>query len=248
MNDIIFSKSFHFGTLCFDKYNHTDNRKGSPSHFFALMLKGKAKIVTDDNTVEIAEGDIFYIPDKCPYRSYWYGDPKIEFVSLGFSYLPNFDGKAYPVQIIHGVEQYRDELFVLGVAADAESIGRFYTLVSRLLPFMKSSDTCRSRVIISKVKEKLNESPFMTTSELARSLAVGEASLYSAFKKSSDVTLNELRNQIVLEKARELLINTNRTVEDICDTLRFSSASYFRKKFRRHFGVTPSEMRRQYKI
>lgn len=105
MNDILFSNSFFFRTLLMDTFHYTDNRCGSPCHYFAYMLSGKSKIVTDYDTVEICEGDIFYIPNKVSYQSYWYGNPEIKFISLGFLYMPNFDNKSYSLQVIpHGSE------------------------------------------------------------------------------------------------------------------------------------------------
>lgn len=68
------------------------------------------------------------------------------------------------------------------------------------------------------------------------------------FQKSSDVTLNALRGQLLLERARDLLLSTDQPVESVSDELGFSSASYFRKKFKAHFGMTPGEMRKKYRI
>ena len=69
MNDISFSHSFMFRTIEFYKFHYTDNRVGSPSHYFAYMLCGNCKITTESSTVKINEGDIFYIPDKCSYHN-----------------------------------------------------------------------------------------------------------------------------------------------------------------------------------
>lgn len=106
MNDIIFASSFMFLTLRFDKFHYTDNRAGVHCHYFAQMLSGRCRIVTDAETVEIRAGEFFYIPNRCRYQSYWYGEPEIKFISLGFRYLPNFDHKVYPVQVI----PYREDV------------------------------------------------------------------------------------------------------------------------------------------
>ena len=68
-----------------------------------------------------------------------------------------------------------------------------------------------------------------TKSQLAKNCAASEASLYSAFKKPSDVTLNHLRNKLLLEKAKYILITTDKPIEYISDLMQFSSTSYFRK-------------------
>ena len=91
-------------------------------------------------------------------------------------------------------------------------------------------------------------SPFAKTSELAKNSAISEAALYSAFHKASDVTLNQHRNNLLLEKAKDILISTDKPIEYISDVLRFSSTSYFRKKFKQYFNMTPTEMRKLYRI
>lgn len=46
-----------------------------------------------------------------------------------------------------------------------------------------------------------------------------------------------------LEKAQQLLANTNMTVTDICYTLGFESIAHFSRIFKSNFGYPPSEMR-----
>jgi AraC-like DNA-binding protein len=250
MNDISFSHSFMFRTIEFDKFHYTDSRTGAPSHYFAYMLCGSCKIVTDTETVHISEGDIFYIPDKCGYQSYWYGNPEIRFVSLGFLCMPNFENKSYPVQVIPHSDKASELFHLLSdkTRLSPADIGVFYTLAGILIPLMTDVAVCRTREITQRTKEYLIQHPFAKTSELAKNCAVSEAALYSAFKKASDVTLNRLRNNLLLEKAKDILISTDKPIEYISDVLHFSSTSYFRKKFKQHFNMTPTEMRKRYRI
>lgn len=250
MNDIIFSNSFKFLTIEFDKFHYTDNRAGAPDHYFAYMLSGSCKIVTASDTVEISEGDFFYIPNKCSYQSYWYGNPEIRFISLGFQYLPNFDNKTYPTQTIPHSDSAAELFYRLSDKSrlSAPDIGIFYTLTGMLLPTMSHNTVCRTREIVELTQNYLMRHPYAKISELAKNCAISEAALYSAFHKSSDVTLNQLRNNLLLEKAKEILITTDKPIEYISALLHFSSASYFRKKFKQHFNMTPKEMRKKYRI
>lgn len=159
MNDTIFAQSFAFYTFEFDKYHCTDNRRGISTHYFAYMLKGSCKIITDSETISVKSGDIFYIPDKCRYRSYWYGNPEIKFISLGFPYLPNFENKWFPVQVIPKVKRAAELFFVLGskTRLNAEDIGNFYTLAGILLPLMKYDIPCRTKQITELSREYLTK-------------------------------------------------------------------------------------------
>lgn len=250
MNDILFSNSFTFCTIIFDKFHHTDNRSGAQSHYFAYMISGKCKITTEFETINIDEGDIFFIPNGCSYQSYWYGNPEIKFISLGFLYLPNFDNKAYPVQKLPNNEKAASIFLSIAehTPISASDIGAFYTLVGMLLPKMTYKSGCRTMEIVKITQNYLMQHPHAKTSELAKNCAISEAALYSAFNKASDITLNQLRNTLLLEKAKEMLITTDKPIEYISDLLRFSSSSYFRKKFKQHFNITPKEMRQKHKI
>ena len=250
MNDISFSHSFKFLTIEFDKFHYTDNRAGAPSHYFAYMLCGNCKITTESSTVKINEGDIFYITDKCSYQSYWYGNHQIKFVSLGFLCMPNFENKSYPVQVIPDSGKASDLFHLLSdkTRLSPADIGVFYTLAGILIPLMANTTVCRTKEITEHTKEYLIQHPFAKTSELAKNCTISEAALYSAFRKSYDITLNQLRNNLLLEKAKDMLITTDQPIEYISYALQFSSTSYFRKKFKQYFNTTPTEMRKRFRI
>ena len=127
-------------------------------------------------------------------------------------------------------------------------IGVFYTLAGILIPLMTNTTVCRTKEITERTKEYLIQHPFAKTSELAKNCTISEAALYSAFRKSYDITLHQLKNNLLLEKAKDMLITTDKPIEYISDALQFSSTSYFRKKFKHHFNTTPKEMRKRYRI
>lgn len=250
MNDIIFSQNFIFCTITFDRFHHTDNRRGAPRHYFACMLRGHGRIVGEAGTVTFRQGDIFYIPDQYPYQSYWYGEPEIRFVSLGFPCLPNFNRSLYPPQVIPDGGQAAVFFEELGQKArlTAQDIGKFYTLTGLLLPHMVRNTPSRSEALIRCAEAYLMHNPHAAAPEIAQNCAVSASALYAAFHTSGGQTLHQMKKRMLLEKARDMLIGTDRPVEEISGLLRFSSASYFRKQFLRQFGMTPSEMRRHSRI
>ena len=86
---------------------------------------------------------------------------------------------------------------------------------------------------IMTVIEKINEInvaikevfEFTQTNETIRN----DFSEYLATIGAKDITPNQMRNQILLEKAKDILITTDMSVENISDYLQFSSPSYFKK-------------------
>lgn len=250
MNMFCFSNSFSFHTIRFDSFHYTDNRAGSPMNYFAYMISGSCRIVTADKTVCVKEGEFFFIPYQESYESFWYGKPEICFISLGFLHFPNPENKNYPVQIIPCRSKTLNSFYLLADVTQPSSadIGLFYFLASMLFPSMQHKSISRSQEIVRRSTDYLIAHPHAKADALAKNCNISEAALYAAFQKSSDLTVSQLRTHLLLEKAKELLISTDASIEQISDSLKFSSSSYFRKKFKIHFKMTPRVLRKKYRI
>ena len=84
-------------------------------------------------------------------------------------------------------------------------------------------------------------------SDVAEHCKVSESTLYGVFKKAYNTTPIEKKQEIFCERAAELLITTDLSVEQISEMLNFSSSSYFRKIFKKHTGKTPLQIRKNTK-
>ncbi|MBE6959924.1 MAG: AraC family transcriptional regulator [Ruminococcaceae bacterium] len=246
MNNTQFSNSFKFRVYRFEKYRHTDMRSGAEYHFVACLRKGRCRIVTKSQTLDLQPGDVFYIPKNLPYQSYWQGDPAIEFASYGFHYFPNAEARVYPLQKIQATpeDMERIDRVIQNGEYCSGAIFRFYELLSRLLPGMTYIAQNNREALLIKAEQRLRENPHISMGELAKFCGISESGLYMAFKRSADCTPNEMRQRVLLERATELLEQTNLSVEQISDMLRFSSSSYFRKILKQHTGLTPTQIRK----
>lgn len=246
MNNTQFSNSFKFQEYHFEKSRYSDMRKGAEYHFIACLRKGRCRIVTSSQSLELVEGDVFYIPKNLPYQSYWYGDPAIEFASFGFHYFPNTEERVYPLQKIPATEE--DMALINQVVHSNEycsgAIFRFYTLLSKLLPKMVCATQNSRKELLIKAEQHLRENPHIRMRELAKFCGISESGLYTVFKLSAGCTPNEMRQRALLEKAVELLKQTDLSVEQISDMLHFSSSSYFRKILKQHTGLSPTQIRK----
>ena len=249
INDIIFSNSFQFRRFVFEKYKYTDNRRGIDTHYLAYMVSGRCKITTDLQTVYISEGDVFYIPNGCKYQSFWYGESKIEFISLAFVFMPNTDGRYYPLQAFAVDDKIRDMFLSVDTdTTNADAIASFYNLFARVSKLMAHTVEKGQSALVIRAKQYLVNEPCCTVKDLARALAVSESALYAAFKKHSDISINDFRCASLMQRAKELITSTDKSIEAISDMLNISSASYFRKLFKAHFGTTPQQMRKTHGI
>lgn len=246
MNDIIFSESFRFHRFSYDKYHYTDSSLGAQAHFFAYMEKGRCKIVSERGTREFAAGDVFYIPMGLKYQSYWYGEPEISFLSFRFLSFPDAEQKHFCLQKVPCDAQVTEEFRTIpvGFPVDCEILGRFYTAVSKVLPEMRSGSFDSAKKIYRDALGYLYQHPQCTVPEISKACNVSQSMLYAVFKKVAGKSPNALRQEILIDRAVQMLITTDRQVQEISDSLGFSSTSYFRKILKEQTGKTPSGIRR----
>jgi AraC-like DNA-binding protein len=64
------------------------------------------------------------------------------------------------------------------------------------------------------------------------------------FKEATGVTLTHYINNIKIQNACHMLVNTDRSILEIGNACGFNSSMYFCKIFKEALSVTPSEFRR----
>lgn len=67
-------------------------------------------------------------------------------------------------------------------------------------------------------------------------------------KKYFDMTPSEYINNLRLNYASNLLINTNTAIIDICYICGFQNLSYFYRVFKKNYNLSPGDFRKHYKI
>ena len=78
---------------------------------------------------------------------------------------------------------------------------------------------------------------------MAEGLNVSQAYLSSQFKQYFNVTMISYVNNLRVEKAAELLSNTDTPVQDIATLCGFSNGDALTRVFKKKYGVTPTDFR-----
>ncbi|HWQ35676.1 MAG TPA: helix-turn-helix transcriptional regulator [Blastocatellia bacterium] len=86
----------------------------------------------------------------------------------------------------------------------------------------------------------------MPIEEIAQAVNLSASRLRALFRIETGLTPAEYHKQIRLEKFRELLETTNLTVSQILAELSIEDGSHFLRDFRRVYGITPLEHRRNH--
>ena len=248
MNEINFYKKFRFNIYKFQKYKFTDNAKVPVQcHFFGRLIKGTAKIKTATTELLLQPGEIFYIPKGLRYQSHWFGENggEVSFYSFGFEISPI--DKPFVLQKIQPTQKTA-ELFAQlckDIPFSGKGIGTLYYFFEEIADSMEVSEVPFIHPTIDKAIAAINENPNRKISETAALCNVSESGMYLLFKKYLRKTPNDIRLDILTEKAIGLLSTTNRSVQEISDSLGFSSTSYFRKILQSRTGKTPLEIRKE---
>ena len=248
MNKTFFS-SFYFTEYHFTKYRAVNNMHGISTHYLGYMRKGHARLVSDTNETELREGDLFYIPFGCRYRSYWYGEPDICFDSYRFAHIPEEWNGGFCLQTVPMTEKAREAFLALSSdkAVCCRSVAWLYLLLGEILPFLRPQAQSARERTLQKAQEYIDAHPKLLIRDAARHAGISESGLYTLFKECLGKTPITYKNERLAERAILLLTTTDKSVDEIRHMLGFESAAHFRKILLSASGKTPSEIRRQWR-
>lgn len=86
----------------------------------------------------------------------------------------------------------------------------------------------------------------MKMENLARQVGISPRHFIRRFKKATDETPLRYMQQIRIEKAKECLETTSKTVDEITQVIGYENSSSFRKLFKETTGLSPSEYRSRF--
>ena len=237
---------FRFLLLTYREYHYNDARQGNDCHYIGFMRHGQGRIVGENTEMLIREGELFYIPMGFRYESHWSGTPEVIFDSFGFTYFPHEASDSYPLQKIPTTPEILACVDALAEhkAVDCHSIARLYFLLDAVLPLMHTGVSSSKQVAVDEAIAYMQDLKRLSVPELARHCRVSESGLYAAFRTVKGCTPVEMWHRMQTEKAVDMLLTTDLSIEEICEKLGFCSASYFRKILRTYTGKTPREIRK----
>ena len=160
--------------------------------------------------------------------------------------------RASEKDILEGLRREADD-YVIKPASPAIIRARVHNLIKQrrrlreqfnagLFPVKKPNYPAESRVL-KKIRAVMQENlsdPAFNIESLAKQCNMSYSAVYDHIKKEFNKPPSELLRTMRLESAAELLRNEKGNVSEIAYAVGFESLSYFGKRFREHFGMTPS--------
>jgi len=127
--------------------------------------------------------------------------------------------------------------------------GRFLDII---LAEISAADAFRERKRESRMTEnitewiRLNAPQIGSAKDVAANFGYNSEYLTTMIKRSTGKTLTEHINESRIERARELLRTTDKTVREIAYEIGFSDEKYFLRVFKKYTDITPTEYRNTY--
>lgn len=104
---------------------------------------------------------------------------------------------------------------------------------------------CMTKAVLM-IQAEMNRQ--LTAAELAQRLNLSRSYFSQCFKNIIGKTFNDYSRSIRMEKAKEYLLNTNKTILWIAEQTGYSDEKYFSRIFRELSGMLPSEYRLTYRM
>lgn len=84
--------------------------------------------------------------------------------------------------------------------------------------------------------------------ETAAAVHLNSSYLSSLFKEQKKMKFMDYVMKLRMEEAKKLLLSTSLRISEIADRLEYNDIAYFSNTFKRIYGKTPSEYRKEYKL
>lgn len=115
-----------------------------------------------------------------------------------------------------------------------------------VITILESGNIQRSKNDINLILEYINanfcEKDFCIK-QVADKFDMSNSNLSHYFKNKLVLNISDYINNLKLEKAKNLLVNTNMTIQEIVHEIGYVQVSSFMRKFKMTYGVTPTEYR-----
>ncbi len=154
----------------------------------------------------------------------------------------------------HNLEHYFSRyISTLGENICAGSLTDQLKQSARLLQFLIELNTCLSDgrqqsgiIHLKKALTFINQN-FMkpiTVDDVAAAVGIHKAYLQRLFKEHLRTTIIKELNGLRIKKCKELLLNTNMTLDEICSNAGFSNRQNFIYEFKSSTGLSPADFRK----
>ncbi len=241
-------------TKIHDVYSYTlkEDTEGSAvsrSSMLILKLKGVSEYTVGGKTYTADENTIVYIPSGVEYSLYV--DRAGECIVAEFD--ASADGEAQVCEFVTGgdseiIASAKSVLHywkLKGPAYHSKCLSELYSLITQISTVHSYTYSLAGKYPLIHKSVKYIERNYrredLYTPALAQMSGIGETYYRSIFISVFQVPPAKYIQNYRVEKAKQLLVNSSGSIEEIATAVGFANSSYFCKVFKSTTGLTPTE-------
>ena len=232
-------------------------------HFIHFVKEGKGLLEIENQKIEVHENQIFIVPANVvstytadqhePWKYSWIGFMGIQsgiFVqtllqSSKEKYVIDCPNAAfYESRIKDIIELNRNNL-----ASFFRINGIMYDIVGNILTEYPIEQIMSSTTSISFQAMRYMDLHYhddIQISDIANSIGIHTNYLSSMFKNEMDISPKKYLSNLKINKAKELLAESDNPINIVSSSVGFSDALSFSKFFKKEIGISPSEYRKEH--
>lgn len=232
-------------------------------HTFHIVLEGQGTLNYKNKTYKLSAGTVFYLPpdishlylpkENDPYKFVWIGVDGEELPAL-----LNKKGITENTPIVHLKNSQKTvqlckrfiETHTQINITEEKMLSFFFSFTDTLKESSKSeSSTSQAAKYIEHIKILISNNYMhlnFTIDSLASILHLSHSWLCALFKKEMGMSMQEFLISVRMNKASELLIETNLSVNEIAYLCGFNDSLYFSSLFKKRHIVSPTQYRKKY--
>lgn len=134
---------------------------------------------------------------------------------------------------------------------DSQSIDQILSALKKVLELTSKSNQPQKRYsdLVSEAITCIQEeySQELTLKAVSDRLHINGVYLGQCFKNETECSFSQYLNQVRIQKAQQLLLYTNRSINEIAYETGYNTNHYFIKMFKKLNGLSPKEFRDRYK-
>ena len=218
-----------------------------------LFTEGKIEYHFEGKTLTAGKGDFLLLPANLPYSGKKLAD-KCAFFVLDFDCTPRDAFEKFPAPAVlpcgdfEGAVRLFDEVIRVWNEHRSHVNFKIKALAYQLLCEVLKESTVQKNtvpvdVIVSYIAENIGDSA-LSVSELCRKFFISESQLRRNIERVTRLTPSEYILTLRLNRAKNELSYTDRSVKEIAARCGFSSPYYFSRCFKEEMGVSPLAYRK----
>lgn len=251
--DADYVRSVHMSNMSHHHYH--------PYFEIYYFVHGKCKYFIDGHTYSLLPGDVVLIPENVIHRTLYSSGFERKLLHITSDFIPSSVARSLDsILYVHRNPTIAPEIKNVfdaiekdyntfdGYSEDSLSalISTLFILLSRSKTVAKENDGSAHTIAdaVRIISEEFASD--LTLLDVAVKLSISPEHLSRAFKKETGFGFNEYLTLVRMQRAEQLLSQTNKSVSEIADACGFNDSNYFSSKFKRENGVSPLKFRKKH--